>query len=365
MGYTIIKNGDTPNVQYNQYVCGSYADLSFIKNPVEGSIAYVPENGGVNEYIAIGGKWVNKVIILEEEPEDYVPIHSDWNENDSESPNFINNRTHWIEQETVANDYEVDWLAETPPYSPQNWDCTDLGISLEEDVEYTLIADGQTITGTPTKIELDVGYIQKHLVIGNLSYLNGLMPSGETYEDNGFPMLLDFATEYTEVQNTFNLILTNEDYFGNDLAFSIGKKETTYHKLPINFVFDSIEIFSENTILQLNNVPIYDIPSYEINTNGISEGTLYGGVNVIFTLPQTESIEFLYFENPAGFTSPEYMLEFITGSTAPTLELPIEGVSWVEELTLEANKHYQISIMNGIALWCAVDVEVEEEEEES
>lgn len=236
MGYTIIKNGDTPNVQYNQYVCGSYADLSSIKNPIEGSIAYVPENGGVNEYIAIGGKWVNKVIILEEEPEDYVPIHPDWNENDSESPNFINNRTHYVDD------------------------------------------------------------------------------------------------------------------------------ENNVHKLPIGFVFDTE---TNTNILQLNNTPIYNIPSYEIDTDGISEGTLYGGINVIFTLPQTESIEFLYFENPAGFTSPEYMLEFITGSTAPTLELPIEGVSWVEELTLEANKHYQISIMNGIALWCAVDVEVKEEEEGS
>ena len=77
------------------------------------------------------------------------------------------------------------------------------------------------------------------------------------------------------------------------------------------------------------------------------------------------SIEVLSLEDPRESQQSqlhEYFLEFITGDSAPTLILP-GYVEWADELTVEANKHYQISIVNNIALWCAVDVEVEEEEE--
>ena len=52
----------------------------------------------------------------------------------------------------------------------------------------------------------------------------------------------------------------------------------------------------------------------------------------------------------------EYLIEFVTGATAPTVTFPA-SVEWADELTVEANKHYQISILDNIALWCAVDVE--------
>ena len=55
----------------------------------------------------------------------------------------------------------------------------------------------------------------------------------------------------------------------------------------------------------------------------------------------------------------EYLLEFVTGATVPTVTLPA-SVEWANEPTFEPNKHYQISILNNVALWCAVDVEEEE-----
>lgn len=52
----------------------------------------------------------------------------------------------------------------------------------------------------------------------------------------------------------------------------------------------------------------------------------------------------------------EYMIEFVSGSTATTLSLP-SSVEWAEScgaLSVEASKTYQISIVNNIGIWIAV-----------
>lgn len=44
----------------------------------------------------------------------------------------------------------------------------------------------------------------------------------------------------------------------------------------------------------------------------------------------------------------EYVFQFTSGSTATTLSLP-SSIKWQEDLTIEANKTYQVSILNGFA----------------
>lgn len=46
----------------------------------------------------------------------------------------------------------------------------------------------------------------------------------------------------------------------------------------------------------------------------------------------------------------EYMLQFSCGSTPTTLTLP-SGVRWVEEPEFESNYIYQVSILNGLAVY--------------
>lgn len=45
----------------------------------------------------------------------------------------------------------------------------------------------------------------------------------------------------------------------------------------------------------------------------------------------------------------EYMFEFISGATATTLTLP-DSIKWVFEPIIEANKTYQISIINDVGI---------------
>ena len=48
------------------------------------------------------------------------------------------------------------------------------------------------------------------------------------------------------------------------------------------------------------------------------------------------------------------MFSFISGETPTILSLP-SSVQWVNELTIESNKRYEINIVDNIGLWCAVD----------
>lgn len=53
----------------------------------------------------------------------------------------------------------------------------------------------------------------------------------------------------------------------------------------------------------------------------------------------------------------EYSFTFISGITPTVLTLP-DTVKWANELTIEANKRYEISIVDNIGLWCAIEVSV-------
>lgn len=53
----------------------------------------------------------------------------------------------------------------------------------------------------------------------------------------------------------------------------------------------------------------------------------------------------------------EYSFTFTSGETPTILTLP-SSVQWANELTIEANKRYEISIVDNIGLWCAVEVSV-------
>lgn len=45
----------------------------------------------------------------------------------------------------------------------------------------------------------------------------------------------------------------------------------------------------------------------------------------------------------------EYMFEFVSGSTATSLTLP-STVKWTSELSIEANKTYQVSIIDNLGV---------------
>ncbi len=94
-------------------------------------------------------------------------------------------------------------------------------------------------------------------------------------------------------------------------------------------------------------------------TGAIVPHVLYRFGNALSNPITSLTVTGLSTSNAHAGLAAEYLLEFVTGATAPTVTLPA-SVEWANEPTFEPNKHYQISILNNVALWCAVDVEEEE-----
>ena len=82
--------------------------------------------------------------------------------------------------------------------------------------------------------------------------------------------------------------------------------------------------------------------------------TLEPNTNYSFGESETLTLEFA--EGKADKVN-EYSFTFTSGATPTVLTLP-SSVQWANELTVESNKRYEVSIVDNIGLWCAVEVSV-------
>ena len=76
--------------------------------------------------------------------------------------------------------------------------------------------------------------------------------------------------------------------------------------------------------------------------------------NVDYTFGEVSELTITFAEGNAAKRN-EYMFSFTSGATATVLTLP-SNIQWVNELTVEPNKRYEISVVDNIGLWCAVEV---------
>lgn len=70
--------------------------------------------------------------------------------------------------------------------------------------------------------------------------------------------------------------------------------------------------------------------------------------NVLYVWDEVESLELSFGEGTEGAAN-EYLFQFTSGSTPTTLTLP-DTIQWVEQPNIEANKTYQVSVVNNIGL---------------
>lgn len=87
-----------------------------------------------------------------------------------------------------------------------------------------------------------------------------------------------------------------------------------------------------------------------------SETTVSIEPNAFHIWPQMSSLNITLATPTDNTIVNEYMIEFVSGSTATTLSLP-SSVDWAEScgaLSVEASKTYQISIVNNIGLWASI-----------
>lgn len=85
----------------------------------------------------------------------------------------------------------------------------------------------------------------------------------------------------------------------------------------------------------------------EVN-HGTSDTSLALTPNVLHVWGTIGSLTLTLGTGESGVMN-EYMFQFDSGSTATTLSLP-SSVKWITDSTIEANKTYQVSILNNLAV---------------
>ena len=82
--------------------------------------------------------------------------------------------------------------------------------------------------------------------------------------------------------------------------------------------------------------------------HGTADTTFTLTPNVFHTWDEVASLNLSFGEEIIGVVN-EYNFQFISGSTATVLTLP-DTVKWIGDNTVEANKTYQVSIVNNLAV---------------
>lgn len=84
----------------------------------------------------------------------------------------------------------------------------------------------------------------------------------------------------------------------------------------------------------------------EVN-HGTSDTTFTLTPNTFHVWDEVASLDLSFADEQAGVAN-EYLFQFTSGATATTLSLPSD-LKWTEELVIEPNMIYQVSILKGLA----------------
>lgn len=134
------------------------------------------------------------------------------------------------------------------------------------------------------------------------------------------------------------------------IAEHLASALTTGHSNGANNVpTKTSELENDKGFITKANVPIDRIESTETSAQILP--------NIDYSFGECEALTLTFTEGDSTKRN-EYLFSFISGETATVLTLP-DTVVWVNELTVEANKRYEISIVDNIALWCATDYTAE------
>ena len=87
--------------------------------------------------------------------------------------------------------------------------------------------------------------------------------------------------------------------------------------------------------------------AYALSNHGTSSTTFTLTPNVFHVWGTVTKLTLTLGSEVTGVAN-EYLFQFTSGSTATTLSLP-DTIKWQEDLAIEANKTYQVSILNGFA----------------
>lgn len=94
--------------------------------------------------------------------------------------------------------------------------------------------------------------------------------------------------------------------------------------------------------------------AYSLVNHGTSDTTFTLTPNTLHIWDDVSSLTLDLGTETSGVAN-EYLFQFTSGATATTLALP-DNIKWSDEFIIEANKIYQISILNGLGTVMSWDI---------
>lgn len=319
-------------------------------------------------------------------------LQSDWNESDTSSMAYIKHKPTNVSAFTNDAGYiktETDptvpsWAKQStkPTYTAQEVGAIPASTSipsaladLSDDTTHRVVTDAEKSTWSGKQDALVSGTSIKTinneslLGSGNISISGG---GGEenvieaiTFNGNAVPVSNKTAaitaniptvpTNVSAFTNDAGYLTQHQDISGKaniaDLATvaTSGSYNDLSNKPTIPTVPTNVSAFTNDAGYLTQHQDISGkADKVAVADHGTSDTTFALTTNVFHKWGEVGSLTLTLASGTAGYLS-EYMFEFQSGATPTTLFLP-SSVKWVDTPTIEANKTYQVSIVNDIAI---------------
>ena len=128
----------------------------------------------------------------------------------------------------------------------------------------------------------------------------------------------------------------------SDVLSSLGKADTALQS------HQQLKTINGEPIVGSGNITIESKVAYPKVNHGTNDTTFTLTPNTFHVWDEVASLDLSFGDEVAGVVN-EFVFQFTSGATATTLTLP-DTIQWVEQPNIEANKTYQVSIVNNIGL---------------
>lgn len=153
------------------------------------------------------------------------------------------------------------------------------------------------------------------------------------------------------------IVLANvvDDISLSAAQITIEKEDKTYSRNAnniANFIILKRSGSGTKALTDNGHYAVFAKPT-KVESGGSGTVTKQINPNTFYEFGEVTSLTITLAAEESGILN-EYMFEFVSGSTATTLSIP-QSVGWMggEAPTIEANKTYQVSIVNNLAVYAA------------
>ena len=259
-----------------------------------------------------------------------INTKKDWNQNDEDADDYIENRTHYLEEGKY-----IFYKPNATSFNSNN------RISLDDALDILNGIDNTYLTSSVIVRNISTSYSTHHKEKCQLIVSDGYLYLNTQYNNSNndyidFYNLNDVANRIKSINgevtyNDIKTLLNNNSMTFNGNTNYFEKSDDIYHKLDINYIPDNI---NDSITLKESSIPSGGFePNRFYELGEITQDTT-------FTLKTPTNNNILN----------KYIIQFSIGSTVPNITWP-SNIKWENGSapTINANKEYLLKVINNLA----------------